>query len=29
VEELFVPILELVAKSEWEQEEHNERKAVS
>jgi hypothetical protein len=29
VEELFVPILELVAKFEWEQEEHNERKAFS
>jgi hypothetical protein len=29
VEELFVPILELVAKSKWEQEEHNERKAFS
>jgi len=27
VEELFVPILELVAKFEWEQEEHNEMKA--
>jgi len=29
VEELFVPILELVAKYGWEQEEHNERKAFS
>jgi len=29
VEELFVPILELVAKFEWEQEEHTERKAFS
>jgi len=29
VEELFVLIRELVAKSKWEQEEHNERKAFS
>jgi hypothetical protein len=29
MEELFVPTLELVAKFEWEQEAHNERKAFS